>query len=88
MNKILLLTTKGCIGCEIMRNSITKAIDECKKEISFEQRDVLTLGSKFVRTFGIKDFPTVLFFKDKELTRKEVGTRPYIVVLRWINIDF
>ena len=28
------------------------------------------------------------FYKNDRITRQEVGTRPYIVVLRWIDVDF
>lgn len=88
MNKIVLITTEGCEGCSIMRKSIDRAIVLTKKEIEREVKDMKEVGSKYLRTFGIRDFPTTLFFKDDKLLRKEVGTRPYIVVLRWIDIDF
>ena len=88
MNKILLLTTRGCEGCSIMRTSIKQAIILSKKDIAFEEKDLGQLTKAFIQVNRIKDYPTVLFYKDDILKRKEVGSRPYIVVLRWIDIDF
>ena len=31
------------------------------------------------------DFPTTLFYKNNRITRREVGTRPYIVVVRSVK---
>lgn len=88
MNKIVLITTEGCEGCSIMRYSINSALLYSSKEIEFEVKDVSNLSGEEKNKLKLKDFPTTLFYKDDSLVRKEVGTRPYIVVLRWIDIDF
>lgn len=88
MNKIVLITTRGCEGCSVMRYSINSAILYSSKEIEFEAKDVSTLNIVERNNLKLRDFPTTLFYKDGNLVRKEVGTRPYIVVLRWIDIDF
>lgn len=88
MNKIMLITTKGCQGCTIARNSIKDAISQTKKSITFEERDTDEVKKKFLRTFGIADFPAILLFKDEELKVKKVGSVPAIVILRWIDINF
>ena len=88
MNKIVLITTRGCEGCSVMRYSINSAILYSSKEIEFESKDVSTLDIRERNNLKLRDFPTTLFYKDDILVRKEVGTRPYIVVLRWIDIDF
>lgn len=71
-----------------MRYSINSAILYSSKEIEFESKDVSTLDIQERNNLKLRDFPTTLFYKDGNLVRKEVGTRPYIVVLRWIDIDF
>ena len=71
-----------------MRYSINSAILYSSKEIEFEAKDVSTLDIVERNNLKLRDFPTTLFYKDGNLVRKEVGTRPYIVVLRWIDIDF
>ena len=88
MNKIVLITTKGCEGCSIMRYSINSALLYSSKEIEFEVKDVSEMSGTEKYRLRLTDFPTTLFYKDGNLVRKEVGTRPYIVVLRWIDIDF
>lgn len=88
MNKIVLITTRGCEGCSVMRYSINSAILYSSKEIEFEAKDISTLDIVERNNLKLRDFPTTLFYKDGNLVRKEVGTRPYIVVLRWIDIDF
>lgn len=88
MDKIVLITTKGCEGCAIMRNSIKQALALTKKEVDFEEKDVEDIDKKQRSKLILKDFPTTLFVRKGTIFRKEVGTRPYIVVLRWIDIDF
>lgn len=84
----MLITTEGCQGCTIARNSIKDAISQTKKSITFEERDSTEVKKKFLRTFGIADFPAILFFKDEELKVKKVGSVPSIIILRWIDINF
>ena len=88
MNKLVLVTTKGCEGCKIMSDNIAKAIDVSKKDIYVQQVNINDLTRRYIRTFGISDCPTTLIFRDGQLKRKEVGSRPYIVIARWLDIDF
>ena len=88
MNRIMLITTKGCEGCTIARNSIKDAISQTKKSISFEEIDVNEVNKKFLKTFDIEDFPAILLFKDEKLKVKKIGSVPSIVILRWIDINF
>lgn len=84
----MLITTEGCLGCAIAKYNINEAIIQTKKSITFEEIDCKKLTNKFLRTFGIVDFPAILFFKDEELKVKKVGSVPAIVILRWIDINF
>lgn len=86
MNQIWLVTTKGCVGCKIMSNNIAEALSHTKKEISIRVKDVDELDKKTISTFGLTDFPTIMFFKNGELKFKSTGTVPYIVILRWIDV--
>lgn len=88
MNKIVLITTEGCEGCNIMRRNIQSAVRHTSKEVEFKVVDQNDISSKIKRTIVLKDFPTTIFVKDENMVRKEVGTRPEIMVLRWIDIDF
>ena len=88
MNKIILVTTKGCEGCNIMHKSIKQALECTSKKIEYVTKDVMELTKEEKSKLKFHDFPTTLFYKDARLVRKEVGTRPYIVVVRWIDVDF
>lgn len=88
MKEIILITTRGCQGCAIMKHSIEEALRFTKKEgIYFKYYDIAAADNT-IKRLQLHDFPTVIFKRDGRITRKEVGTRPYIVVLRWIDIDF
>ena len=88
MNKIVLVTTKGCEGCNIMHKNIKQALDCTSKKIEYVVKDVTELTKEEKSKLKTYDFPTTLFYKNNRITRREVGTRPYIVVVRWIDVDF
>ena len=88
MNKIVLVTTKGCEGCNIMHKSIKQALDCTSKKIEYVVKDVTELTKEEKSKLKTYDFPTTLFYKNDRITRREVGTRPYIVDVRWIDVDF
>lgn len=88
MNKILLITTKGCEGCSIMHKSIKQALNCTSKTIEYVVKDITELAKEEKSKLKTSDFPTTIFYKNNRITRKEVGTRPYIVVVRWIDVDF
>ena len=88
MNKIVLVTTKGCEGCNIMHKSIKQALDCTSKKIEYVVKDIKELTTEEKIKIKASDFPITLFYKNDRITRREVGTRPYIVVVRWIDVDF
>ena len=88
MNKIVLITTKGCQGCHIMPCHIEQALENTKKKIEYVVKDIKYLTKDERSKLNVSDFPTTLLYKDDKLTRQEVGTRPYIVIVRWFDIDF
>ena len=88
MNKIVLVTTKGCEGCNIMHKSIKQALNNTSKKIEYVTKDITELSKDEKSKLKTSDFPTTIFYRNNRITRQEVGTRPYIVVLRWIDVDF
>ena len=88
MNKIVLITTKYCEGCNIMHKSIKQALNCTSKKIEYVVKDISDLTKAEKAKLKLCDFPTTLFYKDTRLVRKEIGTRPHIVVVRWIDVDF
>ena len=88
---IVLLTTAGCQGCNIMHSNTLEAIHMSHKNIEYKRVDMLKdtkETEQYCRKFQIKDFPTILLFDGENLKYKYTGSMPTVVVLRWIDIHF
>lgn len=88
MNKILILTTKGCEACNIAKRNVDIALMQATKEIAIDEKDVSELKKDFIIKNKIKDFPTVLYYVDDKIVNKVVGSYPSAVYLRWIDMYF
>ena len=65
MNKqIILITTSGCYGCEIIKNTLNELIEEENYDIDIKEIDYQNPDYKqFIKDNNITDFPTTLFVK-------------------------
>ena len=88
MNKITLITSEGCLGCEVMRNSIKSAIEQTKVEVAVGEIDITKAGKYLISKYNISDTPCVLFFKDDKFLFKKIGSVPTVVVIQWINVHY
>lgn len=88
MNKILILTTKGCEACDIAIRNVDIATTQVSKEIQIEIKDWHEEKREFIVKHKIKDFPTVIYFVDNKFVCKSSGTYPSAVYLRWIDMYF
>lgn len=88
MNKILMVSIKGCESCAIMRDNIKTAVDSTFKEVEFIEKDLGELSRDFKDRHRFRDFPTTLFIKDDVIVRRQVGSYPIAVIHRWMDIDF
>lgn len=73
-NKLLLITTKGCNGCKIFENILTK------HNIDFEKKDITEIkDSDLIKSsqVPITDFPTLCFIKDNIIIATIVGSKPF-----------
>lgn len=89
--KIILLTTAGCDGCQVMHQNTVEAINMSHKPIEFKRIDLIKDADetkKCCKYFGVKDFPTILLFDGEDLKLKYTGSMPVAVILRWIDIHF
>ena len=77
MNNITLITSEGCLGCEVMRTSI-----------EIEEMDINKVNKNFIKQFHIYDTPCALFFKDDKYLFKKIGSVPTVVVVQWINVHY
>lgn len=85
-NKILLITTKGCAGCTIVKKLIEQAIEGSGIDVSFEQKDFTDLDKKTIKKYRIKDFPTVFLIQNDVVKFSFTGTRPVVVIVQWIRV--
>ena len=67
MNKIVLITTKYCEGCNIMHKSIKQALNCTSKKIEYVVKDITDLTKEEKSKVKLCDFPTTLFYKDARL---------------------
>ena len=88
MNKIMLITSEGCLGCKVMKNSINNAIKQTKTDVTVEEIDITKISRTLVKKYHVVDTPCVIFFKDDNYLFKKVGSVPTVVVVQWINVHF
>ena len=88
MNKVTLITSEGCLGCEVMKNSIKEAIDKTKVDIVVEEMDITKVNKRFIVEYHIEDTPCAIFFKNDKFLFKKIGSVPEIVVIQWINVHY
>lgn len=89
--QIILITTKGCKGCEIQRRNIRQAIKDSNLDIDLEIKDFESLSKHEVQDWRnkrvfLKDFPTTIFIKHDVITFHTTGSLPSIVNLRYIDL--
>ena len=88
MNKITLITSEGCLGCQVMKNSIDAALLKTNADITVETIDIKDVGKKLIKDFHITDTPCTIFFKNNKYLFKKIGSVPSVVVVQWINVHY
>ena len=85
-NTLYVITTKGCESCYRLDKLINEALDLTSKEVNYVKEDVSEVDKKWLKQNGVDDFPTTFFIKNNIIRHKFVGTRPAIVIARWIDV--
>lgn len=88
MNRIFIVTTKGCEGCDIAKENIETAIAQFSGTVFVQSKDWHDLDKKFIKKEQLRDFPTVIYYVDDVIVKKAVGTYPSPVYLRWMDMFF
>lgn len=89
INQILLVTTKGCEGCGIVTRLIEEAINSRpEKTIEFVSKDVSEFSKKWLKQNKVTDFPTTFLIQNDSIRFSFVGTKPAVVIARWIDVYF
>lgn len=85
-SKIFCITTKGCKSCYIVDKLIKEALSMSKKNPEYVNQDFTQVDKKWLRQNNVTDYPTTFLIKDDIIRYKFVGTRPAIVIARWIDV--
>ena len=80
------ITTKGCESCYKLEKLINEALELTNKKIEYINQDVSEIDKKWLKQNKVEDFPTTFLIKDDIIRYKFVGTRPAIVIARWIDV--
>ena len=88
MNKITLITSEGCLGCEVMRASIKAAIEKTNVDITVEEIDITNTPKKIIKEFHVEDTPCAIFFRNNKYLFKKIGSVPTVVAVQWINVHY
>ena len=89
MNEIWIITTEGCEGCRIARNLVYRAALQSHKDIKIDVINHLDESYKsFIKTYNIKDFPTIVFIKNDVVMSIHTGTMPVPQLLHEIKLWF
>lgn len=75
MNKILIVTTKGCVACDIQFRNVNKAATFlCAHNLIVQRIDFEIVDRNSLSTYEVTDFPTTLYFNNGELIDRQVGS--------------
>lgn len=81
--EIILLTTKGCEGCNIMRNILQEAI-KTESNIEYNEFEFPNIHDVSVYIGNVTDFPAT-FIKNNNIVKLIIGTRPIPIIKKIIK---
>ena len=84
--KILIITTKNCLGCTILINNVQTVLAKSKKNITFEIKDFAEIPKRLIHKYKAYDYPTTIFLEDDEVTFKFVGSTHVNCIQRYIDL--
>ena len=85
-SQIYSITTKGCESCTTLDRLINEALSLTSKKVIYTKQDFTQVNKKWLKQHGVYDYPTTFLIKDDVVKYKFVGTRPAIVIARWIDV--
>ena len=85
-SKVFCITTKGCESCYILDKLIEEALSISKNKPEYVNQDFTQVDKKWLKQNNVTDYPTTFLIKDDIVRYKFVGTRPAVVIARWIDV--
>ena len=88
--KILIVTTPGCLGCDIQNRNVEEAIKTVKRKyhITKEVQDHRKADRSLLYKLNARDYPLTVFFVNNDIRFKCTGSYPAPVIVRWIDLYF
>lgn len=84
--RILIITTKNCLGCTILVNNVQTVVAKSSKNITLEIKDFNEVPKRILHQYKAFDYPFVVFIKDGEVTFKFSGSTHINVIQRYIDL--
>lgn len=88
IKEILLITTKGCLGCDVQNCNIDEAIKQfkLKYKLNKQVKDWREVDRSLLKRVNAKDFPVTVFLVNDDIRFKCTGSYPPAVIARWIDL--
>ena len=85
-SQIYSITTRGCEGCATLDRLIEEALNITTKKVVYTKQDFTEVDKKWLKQHNVFDYPTTFLIKNDVIRHKFIGTRPAIVIARWIDV--
>lgn len=74
--RILIITTKGCIACDILKRNLINAIQDNDYDVDVKTEDFSEVDKSVITKNNITDFPTMLIYDNGKVVFTCVGSAP------------
>jgi len=84
--KILIITTKNCLGCTVQIKNVQTAIAKSSKHIELEVKDFNDMPKRLIAKYKAYDYPFTGYLLDDELRFGSSGSYALTMVQRYIDV--
>ena len=84
--KILLITTKNCLGCSLQLKNVQSAISKSSKDIELEVKDFTELPKRIIAKYNAYDYPFTVYIIDDTVKFKSTGSCAVYQIVRYIDL--
>lgn len=85
---ITLVHIDDCEGCIIADKILRTAINTTSKHVDYTKMNMTKPNRRFLKSFNITDYPTILFMVKGVCKLKLTGSYPLAVIHRYMDIHF
>ena len=84
--KILIITTKNCLGCSIQTKNVQTAIAKSSKKIELEIKDFAELPKRVIAQYKAYDYPFTAYLIDDVVNFSSIGSCAVPQIQRYIDL--